>query len=116
MCRIFIVDDEPIVRTTLETIFNQAGFDAVAFSDSSEALRAVNANCPDLVLTDFEMPSLNGIELASLIRSEHPRCEVVVFTGNPNVEFWAEHTPVLMKPMEPGILLGRLKARLGVTD
>src|SRR5579875_2916934 len=113
MCRIFIVDDEPLIRATLETIFKQAGFDAIGFSDPSEALRAVNANCPDLVLTDFEMPRLNGIELATLIQADHPECKVVLFTGNPDVPFCVENTPVLMKPMEPGTLLQCLKARLG---
>jgi DNA-binding response OmpR family regulator len=48
--RIFVVDDEPIIATTLALILRRKGFDAVHFTDPFEALKACHLDSPDLLI------------------------------------------------------------------
>jgi len=79
--RIFVVDDEFIIASTLTTILQRNGFDAVYFTDPSEALAAARAQAPDLLITDVVMPGLSGIDLAIAIKEEHSRTKVLLFSG-----------------------------------
>ena len=80
--RIFVVDDEPTISQTLALILNAAGFNAMAFTDPLEALQAAEMRSPDLLLTDVVMPALNGIDLGVQFKVLHPRCRVLLFSGN----------------------------------
>ena len=66
---ILVVDDDPIVRHALSRIIKVNGFDVVEADDGNSAFEIlINRNDIDLVLTDFHMPELDGINLAKLIR------------------------------------------------
>lgn len=78
---IFVVDDEAVISNTLSLILRQAGFDATAFSSSIEALRALNEQEPDLLLSDVQMPEMSGVELAVRFRKVRPGCKVLLFSG-----------------------------------
>lgn len=67
--RILIVDDSLSVRNSLARLIQDAGFEAVTARDGLEAIDAINKVKPALVLTDMEMPRMNGLELSSYIRS-----------------------------------------------
>jgi CheY-like chemotaxis protein len=78
---IFVVDDEPVIASTLSEILRQNGFSAKAFTDPFEALTASRCRCPKLVITDLKMPGLSGIELAIQMRQACSACKIILFPG-----------------------------------
>jgi len=79
---VFVVDDEPIIASTLSTILNSSSFRATAFTSTEEAIEAAELRCPDLLITDVSMPGMNGIELAARFKSLCPNCKVLLFSGH----------------------------------
>ncbi len=112
----FVVDDEKVIATTLAMILNQSGFEAVAFTEPLEALRAAQARCPAFLITDVAMPGLNGIDLAIQFKAIHPDCTVLLFSGAPSTgtrlyeaKQKGHEFQILAKPVHPNELLAMLK-------
>jgi DNA-binding NtrC family response regulator len=113
--RIYVVDDEHVIATTLAIILNQNGFDALAFGSAKEATAAAEALPPDLLLTDVVMPDMNGIELAIQFRQKYPDCKVLLFSGQAATNNLLEDAKragydleLLPKPVHPQDLLAKL--------
>jgi CheY-like chemotaxis protein len=79
--RVFVVDDEPVIATTLAYILCQEGYDALSFVDPEQALEAFRLRCPDLLISDFMMPRLTGVDLAIQASALCQRCRVLLFSG-----------------------------------
>jgi DNA-binding NtrC family response regulator len=117
--RIFVVDDEQVIATTLAAIFNGAGYAAEAFLDPLKAVEAAATQCPDIVITDVMMPQLNGIDLGIQFKTRYPGCRVLLFAGHGAT---AEHLreahsqghdfEILSKPMHPKDLLEAIRAKV----
>lgn len=112
----FVVDDEQVIASTLVMILKKSGFDAVAFTQPLEALRAAEVRCPDVLITDVSMPVLNGIDLAIQFKAIYPRCRVLLFSGAVSTGARIEGAkqegyefPILAKPVHPNELLAKLK-------
>jgi two-component system chemotaxis sensor kinase CheA len=69
---ILVVDDALTVRELQRSILDRAGYTVLTALDGMDALEVAEANVPDLVLTDVEMPRMTGIELCRALRA-HPR-------------------------------------------
>jgi CheY-like chemotaxis protein len=115
--RIFVVDDEPIIASTLSLILCGNGFDAIAFTKPVEALEAVLSAPPDLVISDVYMPGLSGIELAIRVRAHYPECRVILFSGQMGTaDLLSEarerghHFEIIAKPVHPKELLRRIES------
>ena len=63
---VLVVDDALTVRNSLQELLTDAGFDTGTAKDGMEAVSMLDTLKPDIVLTDLEMPNMNGIELTSL--------------------------------------------------
>ncbi|MFI5496076.1 PleD family two-component system response regulator [Actinoplanes sp. NPDC051859] len=72
MATILIADDDPDIREVLTLIFSKAGHRVLLATDGLEALQAAKLGLPDLVLTDMDMPNLDGAQLCLALR-EHPQ-------------------------------------------
>ena len=79
--RIFIVDDEPVIASSLATILRMNGFSARFFTSPLEALAAARLESPDLVISDVAMPGISGVDLAIQMRAQYPRCKILLFSG-----------------------------------
>jgi response regulator RpfG family c-di-GMP phosphodiesterase len=79
--RILIVDDEESIRTMLAGFLRSRGFDAETAADAAQALALLEQQPFDLVLSDVNMPGMNGIELLSRIRRSHAAVGVLMLTG-----------------------------------
>jgi CheY-like chemotaxis protein len=79
--RIFVVDDEPVIATSLAIILTQSGFAAEAFSNPLQALEKAAVLAPNLLISDVMMPKMSGIDLAIQIRSVTANCKVLLFSG-----------------------------------
>jgi DNA-binding NtrC family response regulator len=77
--RIFVVDDMPLVASTISDILRLSGFSAVSYSDPLEALAAASAESPDFLVSDIYMPELSGIELAARLKSMNLDCDIILF-------------------------------------
>jgi DNA-binding NtrC family response regulator len=82
--RIFVVDDDSVIATTLAQVFQTNGFDAIPFTDPLLALAAARTQEPHLLISDITMPGLSGVALAIRIKQECARCQVLLFSGEPN--------------------------------
>ncbi|GLZ79539.1 DNA-binding response regulator [Actinorhabdospora filicis] len=80
--RIVIADDQRMIRDGLDLMLGLIdGFEVVAqAADGEEAVTAVAAHSPDVVLMDLRMPVLDGVGATERIRRDHPRTQVVVLT------------------------------------
>lgn len=76
--KILVVDDSKAMRMIVLRNLRQAGFDGADFSEATngaEALDLINQDCPDLVLCDWNMPEMNGIELCEQL--DHDNLDMV---------------------------------------
>ncbi len=79
---IIVVDDEPIMLSTLKMLLNLEGFENVEYFDSPvTALESVKKCPPDLILSDFMMPQKNGIEFLSEAKEICPDASMILLTG-----------------------------------
>lgn len=88
LIRTMVVDDSPrFLRTICSFLLQYKSVDVVATaSGAMEALRAVDRLKPDLVLLDFRMPLVNGLEATVQIRRRSPATHVVIITGYDSAE------------------------------
>ena len=78
---ILLVDDEEMVAQTLGRLLQWLGHCSQTASSGTAALHCLEAQEPDLVLTDVQMPGMDGIALLQEIRKRHPQVPVVVMSG-----------------------------------
>jgi two-component system response regulator MprA len=82
MAQVLIVDDERLVRSTLQVVLTKAGHMVWAASNGSDALVRFAANKPDLLITDIVMPRVNGIELIQSVRAQMPGLPIIAISGS----------------------------------
>ncbi|OYZ62516.1 MAG: hypothetical protein B7Y17_04265, partial [Sulfuricurvum sp. 24-42-5] len=80
--RLMIVDDEPINVMLLEEIAKDMGHNPISFYAPKEALEWAKTNRVDLILVDFNMPVMNGLDLLKKIRVSHPEIMSIMITAN----------------------------------
>jgi DNA-binding NtrC family response regulator len=83
--RVFVVDQENVIASTLELMLMSEGFDARLFADPLAALRAAQSDSPYLLMPDVMMKQMNGIELAVQIREGCPGRKVLLFSGQVSI-------------------------------
>ncbi len=88
--QLLLVEDEPIVLETLKLILEGLGYHVTEFSSPNEALTRFTAGADDfdLLLTDYMMPGMTGIQLAEKIVTIRPSLPVLITSG-----FFGDHTP-----------------------
>jgi chemosensory pili system protein ChpA (sensor histidine kinase/response regulator) len=67
--RVLIVDDSLSVRNSLAQLMSDSGYQPVLARDGLEAINMIETETPDIVLTDLEMPRMNGLDLTSYVRN-----------------------------------------------
>jgi DNA-binding NtrC family response regulator len=106
--RVLIVDDEPANANTLRMIFSMAGYSARAAYSAEEALPAIAEWHPHLVILDVRLPGMNGIDLAMKMKTDYPRTNVLLCSGDGSIAGLLESArkqghefPILAKPVPP---------------
>jgi DNA-binding NtrC family response regulator len=79
--RVLIAEDEPIARENLEHILRKEGYETRAVENGAAALKELEKNEFDLVLTDLRMQPVDGMAVLEQTKSRHPATEVIVVTG-----------------------------------
>ncbi len=84
--RILVVDDEEMIRYLLENALARQGYMVVCAGSGQAALKQLEGGTFDLVLTDLQMPEMDGLELLRRTRAAFPATDVIVLTGHATVE------------------------------
>lgn len=79
--RIFIADDNPLIRTTVKDILEQKGYIVETIKDGYELLATLKNKVPDVIILDLIMPEKNGLEILSTIKTVSPNIKVIIYTG-----------------------------------
>jgi len=90
MAKVLIVDDERSIRATLAEFVREDGHEVRTAESAAEALQLVEADPPDVVVTDIILPRMSGVELLGRIHERLPDVQVIMITGEPTVETAAE--------------------------
>lgn len=114
--RILVVDDEHLIADTIVAILRQGGFDATAAYSGTDAVRQAGTLCPDIMLSDFFMAGMNGLETAKSVRGICPNVKVFLLSGQAAaLEFLGFHEEqdldyeLLAKPIHPNVLIAALR-------
>jgi CheY-like chemotaxis protein len=79
--KILIVEDMEELRWAISERFKSFGFEIVVAENGEEALKALETLSPVFVLTDIQMPKMNGIEFLKQARAKFPTLPILVMTG-----------------------------------
>ena len=79
---ILIVDDERATALVLETYLTGSGFEVLSAADADEALSTLAKRTVQAVVSDYNMPRTNGLELAALIKQQYPQIPVFIVSGS----------------------------------
>jgi CheY-like chemotaxis protein len=109
-CRptVLVVDDEPLVCNALKFLLDRFGFDTVMAQSGAEALDCIKQRQFQLVITDFAMPRMTGIDLAAAIKAICPGQPVLMLTAYAE-RFWAVPVPAVDKIVSKPISLPKLQ-------
>jgi CheY-like chemotaxis protein len=79
--RILIVEDEPSLRQLGKMLFEAQGYEVRAAEDGFEGLAALKQSLPDIIISDLQMPNMNGFEFLSVVRRRFPAIPVIAISG-----------------------------------
>jgi DNA-binding response OmpR family regulator len=115
--RVLLVEDDPAIRSIISEVCRRGGYDVVEVATGSSALESVRGQEPDLVLLDWVLPDLSGIEVCRELRRRGASCPIVMLTGRTSkvdvvvgLEVGADD--YITKPFDARELTARLAANL----
>jgi len=117
--KILVADDEAHIRHIVSMKLSNAGFDVVTATDGEEALELSLSEKPDLIITDFQMPYMSGLEFCTRLRESVGAEQVPVllltargFDIEPHKMVAAGIADMLSKPFSPREVLAKVKELL----
>ena len=108
---LFVDDHEVLARLSCE-ILEMQGYRAVSAYNAQDALEKFKREKFDILVTDFRMEGMNGLELAKKIHATHPGVPVIIVTGYGPVDGGGEVNACLAKEQLFPALLDKIKASL----
>lgn len=111
---VLIVDDEETIRTVLKRILDREGYQVIQASNGLEALDRMKEQPAQFVISDINMPELDGLELLVKLKDKYPETKVLMITG-----YGTEYSPTMVvsagadyfiaKPFRPDEIATTLK-------
>ena len=122
--RIIVCDDESHITRAVQMKLSKAGFDVETACDGEVAWEAIQRDPPELLITDYQMPRLDGLGLCRRLRSELSTHELpIILLTAKGFELDIEQmkselriTSVVVKPFSPRELLALVQESLGTTE
>jgi two-component system response regulator BaeR len=114
--RILIVEDEPELAAVVADYARAGGYSATVMGDGAQALAAIRADCPDLIVLDLMLPGLGGLELCRAVRAFSDVPVVMVTAKVEEIDrllgLDTGADDYLCKPFSPRELMARIRAIL----
>jgi CheY-like chemotaxis protein len=114
--RVLVVEDDERVRGTLCDYLEELGYTPEAAANGSEAMARFEASEFRLVVTDYKMPGLTGLDVIRRLRARNPAIPVVIVSGHTAEFVWearALGVPVVPKPVDFGVFAGIVEGMAG---
>jgi len=109
---LFVDDHEVLARLSCEILETQ-GYRAVSAYNAHDALEKFQREKFDILVTDFRMEGMNGLELARKIHASHPEVPVIIVTGYGQIDGGKDVNACLPKEQMFPALLDKIKTYLG---
>ena len=109
MKAILFVDDHQVLAKLSCEILEMQGYSAVSAASGEEALQKFEEQGFDILVTDFRMEGMNGLELARKVHERHPDVPVIIVTGYGPVEIGTDAAACLQKESLFPALLDKIK-------
>ncbi len=120
MSKVIVIDDEPFILMMIEDKLRRAGIQVVTLRESINALPIIKRERPDLIILDWMMPELSGIDLCKMIKSDNDLKDIPVFMltakgqdADRQLGLKAGAIQYITKPFSPKALLEIVKKVLG---
>jgi two-component system response regulator AtoC len=114
MSKILAIDDDSIIRTLLLNILKKAGYEVLTAADGNTGLRLAIEEDPHVVITDYQMPGMNGLQVLENLHSKAPSMPVIMLTAFGDIALTIKSMQAgaydyLEKPIKPDELLKVVK-------
>jgi CheY-like chemotaxis protein len=116
--KLLLVDDDDLVRFSLERVLEKNGFDVTSAANVPEALKFIQANTYDVLLSDLHMPGAgDGLTVVSAMRHSNPEAVTMLLSAFPEMDAAAhaimqQTDQILVKPIDAGALVDTIRLRL----
>jgi DNA-binding NtrC family response regulator len=80
--KVLVVDDEARLRSTLAEFLEERGFQVSSAPDSRSAVELTSILSPDIILLDFDLPRVNGLDSILALQFAAPESKIIVITGS----------------------------------
>lgn len=111
--RILVVDDNDAIRSVVSKMLSGLGYEVSAADSGENGLDVFLKNNFDIVLSDYEMPGMDGVALACRIKQHSPGVAVVIMTGSGKASMITGKTSavdeVIAKPFSMDVLDGTIR-------
>jgi CheY-like chemotaxis protein len=117
--KILVIDDNPLVLSTLGRVLESAGYEIVLADGGPSGIDAFKSDAPDLVVTDIVMPEKDGIATIRAIIEEKPSAKIIAISGGYRfagkeddpleLAYRVGASEVMRKPFDPDRLLAATK-------
>jgi DNA-binding response OmpR family regulator len=121
--KVLVIDDEPFILMMVEDKLKRAGFEVVTLTESVNAVSVVEKERPDLIILDWMMPEVSGIELCRKLKSEPGLLDIPIFMltakgqeEDEKLGFKCGVTRYITKPFSPKALLEMVQKELGESN
>lgn len=123
MANILIVDDQPELAGMMADLLDDAGHATRTAENGRQALAAVQAEPPDLLLLDVNMPELDGFEVATMLKSDPTTATIPIIMisaqegrGSRLIGLESGAEDYLSKPVDPAELIAKIRNLLLLRD
>jgi len=110
-----VADDEPLVRRLICSVLARKGWRTIEATDGVEALGLSIDESVDLLVTDYEMPTISGLQLANAVRRRTPDVPILMISGYPAcIKVARNHGYLFLQtPFEPNELISQVETLSG---
>lgn len=122
MDKVIVIDDEPFILMMIEDKLRKAGLNVITLRESKDALAVIRKEMPALVILDWMMPELSGIELCRMLKEDPELLDIPIFMLTAKGQDTDEQLGLqcgvsryITKPFSPKSLLEMVQEILGKT-
>ncbi|HEY4129130.1 MAG TPA: sigma 54-interacting transcriptional regulator, partial [Gemmatimonadaceae bacterium] len=117
MARILCVDDDPQILVALNRLLDRAGHQVISAANAGAALQLLRSEKIELIVSDFQLPGIDGIEFVQMVRADRDNTPIIMLTGYGSIDHAmqavrAGATDYLGKPFDPAQLIHRIELSL----